>query len=119
MAKVTTELSMSLDGFIARPDNWVAEHGDAPFTFVGDVETAIVKAKEIAGKKDVAVAGPNIIQQCIDLGLMDEINVSLVPVLIGEGIPFFGKLVKPPVKLEGPQIVEGEGVTHLQYKVKK
>ena len=50
---------------------------------------------------------------------MDEIIVSLVPVLLGEGISFFGKLAKPPVKLEGPSVVEGEGVTHLSYKVVK
>jgi dihydrofolate reductase len=101
------------------PEEWIAEHPGAPFTFVGDVETAVSKAKEIAGEKNVSVAGPNVIQQVINLGLMDEITVSLVPVLIGEGIPFFGKLVNPPVKLEGPEIVEGDGVTHLAYKVVK
>jgi dihydrofolate reductase len=101
------------------PEDWKAAHPDAPFTFVGDVETAIAKAKDIAGDKNVAVAGPNVIQQCINLDLMDEVVVSLIPVLIGEGIPFFGKLVKPPVKLDGPRVVEGEGVTHLYYTVKK
>lgn len=98
---------------------WIAAHPDAPFTFVGNVETAIDKAKEIAGDSNVSVAGPNVIQQVINLELMDEICVSLVPVLIGEGIPFFGKLVKPPTKLEGPTIVEGDEVTHLTYQVVK
>lgn len=101
------------------PADWRAEYPDAPFTFVGDVETAVAKAKEIAGDKDVVVAGPTIIQQAINLGLMDEIVVSLVPVLIGEGIPFFGELVGPPVKLSDPVIVEGDGVTHLTYTVQK
>ena len=101
------------------PSDWRAEHPGAPFTFVGDVETAVAKAKEIAGDKDVTVAGPSIIQQVINLGLMDEITVSLVPVLIGEGLPFFGDLVKPPVRLSNPSIVEGDGVTHLTYKVIK
>ena len=101
------------------PEEWQAAHPDAPFTFVGDLETAIAQAKEIAGDKNVAVAGPNVIQQCLNLGLMDEIVVSLVPVLIGEGIPFFGKLVNPPVKLDGPRVTEGEGVTHLYYAVRK
>jgi dihydrofolate reductase len=101
------------------PEEWRAEHADAPFTFVGDVETAIATAKQIDGDKDVAVAGPNVVQQCLNLGLMDEIAISLVPVLIGEGISYFGDLVKPPVKLEGPRIIEGAGVTHLYYKVKK
>lgn len=102
------------------PEAWRAEHPDAPFTFVTDgVESAIEQAKDIAGDKQVAVAGPNVIQQCINLGLMDEICVSLVPVLIGRGISFFGELVKPPVKLEGPSVVEGKGVTHLTYSVKR
>lgn len=102
------------------PEKWIAEHPDAPFTFVTDgVERAIRTAREIAGDRTVSVAGPNVIQQCIDLGLMDEICVNLVPVLLGEGIPFFGRLARPPVKLEGPRVVEGEGVTHLYYTVRK
>jgi dihydrofolate reductase len=102
------------------PAQWIAAHPNAPFTFVTDgIESAIRKAATIAGEKNVAVAGPNVIQQCISLGLMDEICVNLVPVLIGEGIPFFGTLAKSPVKLEGPRIVEGRGVTHLTYAVRK
>lgn len=102
------------------PQDWIAEHPDAPFTFVTDgVHSAVEQAKAAAGDENVSVAGPNIIQQCINLGLMDEICISLVPVLIGEGISFFGKLDKPPVMLDGPRVVEGEGVTHLFYTVKK
>lgn len=48
---------------------------------------------------------------------MDEITVSLLPVLIGKGIPFFGDLVKPPAQLSNPTIVEGDDVTHLTYEV--
>ncbi len=99
------------------PADWRAEHPGAPFTFVGDVATAVAKAKEIAGDKDVAVAGPTIVQQVIDLGLMDEITVSLVGVLIGKGVPFFGELASSPVKLSTPTVVESEGVTHLTYQV--
>jgi dihydrofolate reductase len=102
------------------PRDWIAEHPDAPFTFVTEgIESAVEQAKATAGDKNVSVAGPNVIQQCINLGLMDEICISLVPVLIGEGIPFFGKLDKSPVRFDGPRIVEGEGVTHLHYTVRK
>ncbi|HEU4354292.1 MAG TPA: dihydrofolate reductase family protein [Actinomycetota bacterium] len=101
------------------PADWRAEYPDAPFTFVGDVEGAIAKAKEIAGGKNVAVAGPAIVQQVINLGLMNEITVSLVPVLIGEGISFFGDLVTSPVKLSTPTVVEDDGVTHLTYQVQR
>jgi dihydrofolate reductase len=99
------------------PEDWVAEHPGAPFTFVSDVETAVATARDVAGDKNVSVAGPNVIQQVINLGLMDEICVSLVPVLLGKGIPFFGELAKSPVKLAGPRVIEGVGVTHLYYTV--
>jgi dihydrofolate reductase len=100
------------------PEDW--PHKDAPFTFVTDgVERAIARAKEIAGDKIVAVASANIAQQCLDAGLLDEIAVDLVPVLLGEGIPFFANLKSAPVELEGPSVVEGTGVTHLTYRVKR
>jgi hypothetical protein len=54
-------------------------------TFVDGVEAAIAKAREIAGDKDVTVASANVIQQSLELGLVDEVCVSLVPVLFGEG----------------------------------
>jgi len=102
------------------PNKWIAEHPEAPFAFVTDgVASAIERAKGIAGEKDVAVAGPNVIQQCINLRLLDEICINLVPVLIGEGIPFFGELSNPPLKLELTRLIEGKGVTHLYYRVKR
>lgn len=102
------------------PEAWISAHPDAPFTFVTDgIESAVHVAKGIAGPKDVAVAGPNVIQQCINLGLIDEICVSLVPVLIGEGIPFFGPLRQSPVRVGGPRIVQGDGVTHLYFSLRQ
>lgn len=75
---------------------------DSPVTFVTDgIENALAQAKAVAGEKVVGVAGPNIAQQCLNAGLLDEILVNLVPVLLGEGIPFFGNLTSAPVKLEG------------------
>ena len=50
------------------------------------------KAQEIAGDKDVTIASANIIQQALDLGLVDEVCISLVPVLFGEGVPYFSTL---------------------------
>lgn len=100
------------------PDGWPRE--DAPFTFVTDgIESALSQAKAVAGEKVVAVGSANIAQQCLDAGLLDEIHVDLVPVLLGEGIPFFEKLSGAPVELEGPRVVEGIGVTHLSYRVRR
>jgi dihydrofolate reductase len=93
---------------------------DAPFHFVSDgIESAVAKAKEIAGDKIVGVASPDITRQCLDAGLLDGIRVSLVPVLLGSGVPWFANLSHAPVQLEGPTVTEGDGVTHLNYRVKR
>jgi dihydrofolate reductase len=99
------------------PDDWA--HPQAPFTFVTDgVESAIAQAKATAGDKIVAVASSTIAQQCLDLGLLDGIRVSLVPVLLGAGIRFFDNLKNTPVLLDDhPRVTPGVGVTHLSYRV--
>ena len=99
------------------PEGWPRD--DAPFTFVTDgVESAVAQAKAVAGDKTVAVASPNVAQQCLNAGLLDGIGVDLVPVLLGDGIRFFDNLSNAPVALEGPRVIEGTGVTHLYYRVK-
>ncbi len=100
------------------PEGW--PRADAPFTIVTDgVESAVAQAKGAAGDKTVGVAGPNVIQQCLNAGLLDELTIELVPVLLGEGIPFFGELAEPPVFFENPRIVEGDRVTHLIYRARR
>jgi dihydrofolate reductase len=88
-------------------------------TFVDDVEGAIAKAREIAGDRDVTIASANIIQQALDLGLVDEVCVSLVPVLFGEGIPYFSELDHGHVLLEDPVVVQGRRALHLRYPVRR
>ena len=98
------------------PSGWPRE--DTPFTFVTDgVASAVQQAKDLAGDRDIAIATPTITQQCLDLGLVDMIAVDLVPVLLGEGIPFFAGLAKAPVELGTPTVIEAKGVTHLRYPV--
>ena len=86
-------------------------------TFVDGVEASIAKAREIAGDKDVTVASANVTQQALDLGLVDEVCVSLVPVLFGEGIPYFSKLDRGHLLLEDPVVVQGRRALHLRYPV--
>lgn len=95
--------------------------GSTPFTFAtGGIESAVAQAKELAGDRVVAVNGGTIARQCLDAGLLDEIWVDLVPVLLGDGIPYFDQLKGAPVELEGPvSVIEGTGVTHLRYRVNK
>lgn len=94
-----------------------AERPSEAFTFAGDVTEAVAKAKEAAGEKDVVVASAKIAQQCLDAGLLDGINVDLVPVFLGEGVRWFDGLAKAPVRLGNPTVIEGDGVTHLAYEV--
>lgn len=97
------------------PEDW--PHHDAPFTFVtGGVEDAVSQAKAVAGDGIVGVGGASVAQQCLNLGLLDEVRINLVPVLLGKGVRFFDNLVTP-MPLEGSRIIEGTGVTHLYYRV--
>lgn len=88
-------------------------------TFVGGVEEAVAKAKELAGDADVSIASATIIQQALDLDLVDEIAVSLVPVLFGEGKTYFGSLRNGHVMLEDPAVVQGRRALHLRYRVRR
>jgi dihydrofolate reductase len=99
------------------PDGWPREDSSMHFCTDG-LENAVVQAKEAAGDKMVGVATPDLTQQLLNAQLLDEISVSVVPVLLGRGIPFFANLKTAPVKLEGPEVIEGVGVTHMRYQVK-
>jgi dihydrofolate reductase len=85
--------------------------------FVDGVEAAVRQASEAAGDKIVGVAGGDIVRQMLDLGLLDAVRISLVPVLLGEGVPFFPNLGNAPILLSQPKVTEGDGVTHLDYGV--
>ena len=99
------------------PDGWPRD--DAPFTFVTEgVEKAIAQVGAVAGNKIGAVVSANMAQQCLSAGPLDEIVVDLVPVLLGEDVSFFDNLGGGPIELEGRQVIEGTGVTHLSYRVK-
>jgi dihydrofolate reductase len=91
-----------------------------PVTVVHDgVPSAIARAKALAGDKTVAVASTTIVQQCLNLGLLDEIHIDLVPVLLSHGIPLFANLTTGPLDLEVTDVTPATGVTHLTYRVVK
>ena len=114
MGKVSVGLTMSLDGFIAGPN-------DGPERPLGEggVESAVEQAKQAAGAKDVAVGAASIAQQCIRAGLLDVVNVNLVPVLLGGGVRLFEHLGTTPIDLESTRVIEAPGVTHLTFRVVK
>ena len=85
--------------------------------FVSDVQEAVAQARSIAGDRDVAVASANVVGQLLDSGLLDEVAVSLVPMLMGGGKTYFGSLSRGPVMLGDPTVVAGTRATHLRYRV--
>jgi dihydrofolate reductase len=87
-------------------------------TFVDGVEEALARAREIAGDEDVVIASADIAQQALALGLVDEVVVSLVPVLFGSGRSYFGDAGRH-VLLEDPEVVRGHRATHLRYRVRR
>jgi len=87
-------------------------------TFVNGVEAAVARAREIAGDKDVTIASTKVTQQALDRGLVDEVCVSLAPVLMGEGIPYFSKLDRGHLLLEDPVVVQGRRALHLRFPVR-
>ncbi|WP_026411018.1 dihydrofolate reductase family protein [Actinomadura oligospora] len=86
-------------------------------TFVDGVEAGVDRAKRIAGDRNVTIASANVTQQALALGLVDAVCVSLVPVLFGEGVPYFSKIGGGHLLLEDPAVVQGRRALHLTYRV--
>jgi dihydrofolate reductase len=82
------------------------------------IESAVRQAQLAAGARAVGVHGADTIQQCLNAGLLDEIQVDLAAVLLGSGVRLFDHLVGTPAVLGTPTVVEGVGVTHLRYPVR-
>jgi dihydrofolate reductase len=89
------------------------------FTFVTDgIEHAIAQARAAAGDKDVAViGGAQTVQQCLQAGLVDELQIDLVPVLLGGGLRLFEQPGSEPVELERIRVIEYPWFTHLRFRV--
>jgi dihydrofolate reductase len=88
-------------------------------TFVDGVEAAVAAARQIAGEQDVTIASADVVRQALDLGLVDEVCVSLVPVLFGEGMRYFSTSARGHVLLEDPVVVPGRRALHLRYPVRR
>jgi dihydrofolate reductase len=87
-------------------------------TYVTDVESAMSQAKQAAGDKDVLVHGAAVTQLALPAGLLDELELHVVPVLFGQGRRLFEGLAPEQIELQRTRILEGEnGVTHMHYRV--
>jgi dihydrofolate reductase len=87
-------------------------------TYVSDVTTAMTMAKDAAGDKDVLVHGARTAQLALAAGVLDELQIHLVPVLLGQGEPLFQDMPPDHIELELFRAVDAPGVTHLRYRVK-
>jgi dihydrofolate reductase len=89
-------------------------------TYVNDVTTTMTRAKEAAGAKNVLVHGVGTASLALAAGVLDEIELHVVPVLFGQGRRLFEGLAPEHIELERTRILEGEGgVTHMHYRVKR
>jgi dihydrofolate reductase len=93
---------------------------DPPYTFVTDgFERAVQQATDAAAGKDVFLQGASMVQQALRAGLMDELIISLVPVVLGRGVRLLDGLDPGSVELEIVGVLDAPGVTHLTYRVMK
>jgi dihydrofolate reductase len=84
------------------------------------IEGALERARVAAGDKDVSVwGGANIITQYLKAGLLDEMQIHLIPVLLGGGIRLFEDVDPEGIELRRASSIETPGATHLRFEVVK
>jgi dihydrofolate reductase len=94
--------------------------GKTQFSFVtSGIKSAVAKAQELAGEKNVALHGASSVQQALKAGLLDEIHLNIAPVLLGDGVRLFDHLGPEPIHLEHLRTLETLGAIHLSYRVVK
>lgn len=93
--------------------------GGTTFHFVTDgIERALERAKESADGRDVRLwGGAEVVQQYLAAGLLDELELHIVPVLLGDGARLLDNLGNAEIELAQVRAVEAPGVTHLKYAV--
>jgi dihydrofolate reductase len=89
-------------------------------TYVNDVRTAMTEAKQAAGDRNVLVHGAGTTQLALAAGVLDELELHVIPVLFGQGRRLFDGLAAEQIELERTRTLEGEGgVTHMHYRVQR
>jgi len=98
----------------------IVKEGGTTYTFVtGGVAVAVARAREAAGGKDVAVlGGADVIRQCAEAGLLDELRLHLTHALLGDGTRLFDRMDPTRVALERARVVDAPGVTHLTFRLR-
>jgi dihydrofolate reductase len=96
------------------------KQGGTTFHFVTDgIESALSQAREAAGDGSVDIGGgASVIQQFLRAGLVDEMQLHVVPILLGGGERLLDG-IGTGLELEQTRVIEAPGVTHLRYSVKR
>lgn len=99
----------------------LTKNGGTTFVFVSDgIESTLAQAKAAAGPKDIAiVGGADVIQQYLKAGLIDEMQLHIVPILLGGGIRLFDPFTADPINLKIDRVVHADDVTHIRYRLGK
>lgn len=94
--------------------------GGTTFYFENDgIESALIKARKVAGERDIRIAGgADVIQQYLNAGLVDEFTIHVSPVFFGGGRPMFSKIADQ-IKLQIKSTLASKDVTHITYKIEK
>jgi len=100
------------------PEGWPRPGSTVHFVTDG-IESAVRQARAAAGGKAVGVHGADTIQQLLNAGLLDELCIDVAAVLLGSGVRLFDHLAGTPAVLGNPTVIQGVGVTHLRYPVRK
>ena len=95
--------------------------GGTTYTFVTDgIEAALELARAAAGDKNVGIwGGANIIRQYLKAGLLDEMQLHLIPVLLGGDIRLFEDLDPEGIELRRTSSIETPSATHFRFEVVK
>ncbi len=89
-------------------------------SYVSDIAAAMTQAKQAAGERNVLVHGSGITRLAIAAGVLDEIELHVIPVLFGQGCRLFQGLAADQIELERTRVLQGEnGVTHMHYRVQR
>ena len=128
MGRVLVDITVSMDGFVAGPNDDperpLGEGGDRLHQWVYGLESWRERHGLAGGEanRDAEVlddGGANTIQQYLTAGHVDEVQIHVVPVLLGDGLRLFEHLGTEPIELETTRVIDSPDVTHLKFAVVK
>lgn len=98
-----------------------ARPGGTTFYFCNEsIERVLGRARELAGTKDIRIAGgPDLVQQYLHAGLVDELELAIAPVILGSGVRLFDRIDASRLKLEQLPAIASPHVTHVRYAVRR